>query len=432
MIIIIAFDLEDEFLMINKFKLIAYLLLLIPVPIVFLSCASNNNEILSKWVQVGPSGSVNARVISENDECPDITIDSNTIQMSVRDTPDNEFDVLVCETLIPEGTESASIEGNELKLPKPSPTRLVVIGDTGCRLETGDVPQSCNDPDAWPFEKIAKVAASFEPDLVIHVGDYLYREDDACPEGDAGCAGSPFGDNYPTWAADFFQPAKALLDSTPWVFSRGNHEECSRSGKGWFRFLAAGPTPPECEDFTQPYVVELGIVRLLILDSSAAKDNSAPADQVEVYSEQIKELEDAAGQNAWLVTHHPLWGIGEDDGELFMINDTLEAATNNSLEEGVKLVLSGHIHFFEFLNFADGRASQFVVGNSGTELDPPVTEPLAGIEIGGTTVAEGVTAQEFGFALMDLDGDAWNVSMRDVNGNEFLACEIEGDIASCE
>jgi len=431
LIIILAVNTKDESIMINKFKIIVYALIVIPVSVVFLSCSSNNNGILSKWVQYGPSGSVIARIISDQEECPDIIIDNNIEKMSVRDQPDSDFEVLTCETIIPQGTETVSIEGNELVLPKPSPTRMVVIGDTGCRLETGDVPQSCNDPDAWPFEKIANTAASFDPELVIHVGDYLYREDDACPPGDEGCAGSPFGDNYPTWDADFFQPAKLLLETATWVFSRGNHEECSRSGKGWFRFLDPHALPPECEDYTTPYTVDLGLLKLLILDSSLAKDNSAPSVEVEVYTEQIAELEDAAGSNAWLVTHHPLWGIGEENDALFMINETLQASTDNTLAEGVNLVLSGHIHFFEFLNFEDGRAPQFVIGNSGTELDPPVTEPLTGIEIGGGVIDQGVTVPEFGFALMELTGNIWNVSMRDVDGNEFTACQIEGNVASC-
>ena len=110
------------------------------------------------------------------------------------------------------------------------------MGDTGCRLETGDPPQSCNDPQAWPFKQISDMASSFNPNLVIHVGDYLYRQD-ACPQGDNGCEGSPFGDNYATWDADFFAPANRLLRKAPWVFSRGNHEECGRAGKGWFCFL---------------------------------------------------------------------------------------------------------------------------------------------------------------------------------------------------
>ena len=53
--------------------------------------------------------------------------------------------------------------------------RIVVIGDTGCRLK-GDNVQDCNDPAQWPFAAIARLAAARHPDLVIHVGDYHYRE----------------------------------------------------------------------------------------------------------------------------------------------------------------------------------------------------------------------------------------------------------------
>ena len=199
-------------------------------------------------MQTGPEGSVIARVISLKERCPDIVLDGVRVQMSVRSEPSEQFPVLVCETEVPGGTESARVGGRDLKLPKQNSTKIVIIGDTGCRLETGDPPQSCNDPQAWPFEKVARTAASLEPDLVIHVGDYLYRED-ACPEGDTGCEGSPFGDNFATWDADFFRPADSLLRNAPWVFSRGNHEECSRAGPGWFNFLDPNPPFPECEEF---------------------------------------------------------------------------------------------------------------------------------------------------------------------------------------
>ena len=94
--------------------------------------------------------------------------------------------------------------------------------------------QACNDPAAWPFPPVARAAAALKPDLVIHVGDYLYREN-PCPAGNAGCAGSPWGDNWTTWNADFFDPAAPLLAAAPIVLVRGNHEDCARAGPGWLR-----------------------------------------------------------------------------------------------------------------------------------------------------------------------------------------------------
>ncbi|MDQ1741850.1 MAG: mycothione reductase, partial [Pseudonocardiales bacterium] len=91
-----------------------------------------------------------------------------------------------------------------MRLPE-RPERLVILGDSGCRLKGGFV-QNCRDPGGWPFARIAALAAARRPDLVIHVGDYYYRET-PCPAGNAGCAGSPYGDRWATWKAELFDPA---------------------------------------------------------------------------------------------------------------------------------------------------------------------------------------------------------------------------------
>ncbi len=68
-------------------------------------------------------------------------------------------------------------------------------------------------------------------------------------------------------------------------------------------------------------------------------------------------------------------------------------------------MLSAHIHLFEMLNFEGGRQTQFVIGISGTEFDPPVTDPLAGVEIGGATIAEAfVLNNQLGLLLWSLRG----------------------------
>jgi hypothetical protein len=387
------------------------------------------------WVELGPSGAVIARAITTDPACPEITLGPASQPMQVRAQPSPpDYPVLVCEAAIPAGVASASVAGQALPLPKPSPTRIVVIGDAGCRLSAEKV-QACNDPQSWPFERVAASAAAFQPDLVIHVGDLLYREA-ACPFGNAGCAGSPFGYNFNAMNADFFTPATALLRAAPWVFTRGNHELCSRNGAAWFRLFDPRPIPATCEDFTDPYAISAGAIQLLLFDSSNADDFSAHPDQVAIYAPQFAALQNLAQGNAWLLTHRPMWvfghaGIKDGVEQLFRDNPTLQAASQNVLPSSVQLVLSGHIHLLELLSFTGQRPPQLCVGNSGTLLDPAITTPLAGLEIAGATVATGIVIDRFGYLTMELSGLEWIVTARDVNGAPQRTCTLSGTHLTC-
>jgi len=387
------------------------------------------------WVELGPSDAVIARAITTDMTCPQITLGSTTQPMQVRAQPSPpDYPVLVCEATIPTGVASASVGGQALPLPESSPTRIVVIGDAGCRLSADKV-QACNDPQAWLFERVAKSAAALQPDLVIHVGDLLYREE-ACPAGNAGCAGSPFGYNFAAMNADFFTPAAGLLRAAPWVFTRGNHELCNRNGAAWFRLFDPRPIPAICQDFTDPYAIAAGDVQLLLFDSSNANDFVAQPDQVAIYAPQFAALHNLAQGDAWLLTHRPMWifghaGVKDGVEQLFRDNPTLQAASQNTLPSDVQLVLSGHIHLLELLSFGGGRPPQFAVGNSGTLLDPTVTTPLTGLEIAGATVAAGAVIGQFGFLTMERSGRDWIVTARDVNGASQLTCTLSSASLTC-
>ena len=136
--------------------------------------------------------------------------------MQARAAPDDSFPVTVCETRIPEGAMHLSVGAAVLPAPVRAPRRLLIFGDTGCRLK-GSAVQDCNDPRAWPFARVARIAAAQKPDLVIHVGDYYYRET-PCPAGAAGCAGSPYGDRWPSWKASTGRVTRNALIATN-VFS---------------------------------------------------------------------------------------------------------------------------------------------------------------------------------------------------------------------
>ena len=225
-------------------------------------------------------------------------------RMYVRAQPDSaRFPVRVCETILAPGTTSAAVEGHALPMPRHNPRRIVVIGDTGCRLKEPRAFQACHDAQAWPFARIARSAARWQPDLVIHVGDNLYREA-PCPVGNAGCVGSPWGDNWRTWEADFFAPAAELLRAAPWVVARGNHEVCSRSGYGWFRFLDPQFPALGCQHYTPPYRVPLGDLQLLDARHGQCAGRPPPAGIVAFYAAQFEALRPSRRQPC-LARHTP-------------------------------------------------------------------------------------------------------------------------------
>ena len=178
------------------------------------------------YVVLGPQGAVARAVLAQASSCPTITIDGAQQPMSVRALPDADVSGPGLRANIPAGATSASLENSPLPLPKTALKSIAAFGDTGCRLKVReDARRRKATPTTMTLAANSRIATfrrsghsrrwprastDAKPDLVIHVGDYLYRES-ACPPGDAGCARSPYGDDWPTWKADFFAPAAPAL-----------------------------------------------------------------------------------------------------------------------------------------------------------------------------------------------------------------------------
>jgi len=59
---------------------------------------------------------------------------------------------------------------------------MITIGDTGCRGKKDQAHCSAGDAD-WPFYNLLKTAASrYDPDFVIHVGDFRYYQEGNTPD----------------------------------------------------------------------------------------------------------------------------------------------------------------------------------------------------------------------------------------------------------
>lgn len=427
------------------------------------------------YIVMGEGGAAMARAITRAAACPAITIDGRVAPMTVRAplqpivaraaaAPGREAPpsspVLTCEATIPAATAQAAVAGEALPLPRAEPTRIVVIGDTGCRLNAKET-QDCSDPDAYPFAHIAAAAAAWHPDLVVHVGDYQYREA-PCPAGRAGCAGSPWGYGWDAWNADFFAPARALLRAAPWVMARGNHESCARAGQGYWRFLdpralQAGrdcnaPADDASGDFSDPYAVPLGGgAQLVVFDSSATSYKGfAPGDPRRAkYADTWRKMELLTRQARYniAVDHHPLFGFGalEDrkthavrlfGGDLGL-QQAFGALDPGLLPPGVQVLLSGHVHLWEQVSFAGTQPTQFVSGFSGTAED---IVPLPASVPPGETPAPGAVVEHmsswidgFGFMTMERTGpDAWLVTVHDRDGLPRNRCTVAGNKSACE
>ena len=447
-------------------------------------CATPNNPKTSStdsaYVVMGENGVPVARLVTMDSKCPNIRLDGNEVRMDVRavpasvplrptlsapeDSKPSVFQILTCEKSIPQNTKSAMIGKRSLPLPPAEIKRIVVIGDTGCRLKKSDnAYQECNDANLYPFAQIANVAANWKPDLVIHVGDFLYREN-ICPADKLGCAGSPWGFGWDAWQADFFEPSASLLKVAPWVLVRGNHESCARAGQGWWRMLDPRPllqgrdcndaANDDIGDYSDPYSVPLGNdAQLIVMDTSNTINGVIQAGDIRQikYRDMYGKLEDLSQQASYniVTNHHPILGFEakkDKHGDAVRplplsgnqgIQSVFSAINPLIMPPRVNAMLSGHVHLWQEVSFSSPHPTQFVAGFSGTLEDAvPLPEPLPP----GATPALGAVVEHFsswltgfGFMTMERKGaQQWDVKVWDTNGHQVNSCSVEGSHSNCE
>jgi hypothetical protein len=388
-------------------------------------------KLVSAWVQMAPGDLAEARAVIDGTTCPLVTVDGKKISMRLRATSNAAFPNLLCAATLASDVQNVSILGRDLPLPVAVPQKILVIGDTGCRIKGGTV-QDCNDPSKWPFPHVAAVAAKLKPDLVIHVGDYLYRES-ACPSGNSGCAGSPSGDDWPAWSADFFAPAAPLFAAAPLVFVRGNHEECARSGAGWLRLLgplAVDPKTP-CTDHVAPWPLPLGNLTLAVMDDSHAPVLLAPDDLVALYRSDLAAVSHMTAP-VWLAMHIPIWGIVDlPFGIVTGGNPTLMAAQEpNGIPRNVSLLLAGHIHTFEAIDYDKDAPPQVIAGEGGDLLDTAPRD-LSGRSVGALKITSGLSLPGYGFLLFTRSRPGWKVHVLSQDGADEAACLLINQHIDC-
>ncbi|HUO21789.1 MAG TPA: metallophosphoesterase [Caulobacteraceae bacterium] len=438
-----------------------------------------DDPIQAAYVVLGENGAPTARVITTTAQCPSIQADGQILAMGVRSGPEtvalrptrsdpkdskpSAFPVLTCEAFLPQGLVHASVAGHPLPLPAKALNRIVVIGDTGCRLKlSDDAYQACNAPNQYPFAKVAASAAAWKPDLVVHVGDYLYRENVCAVDKHPGCAASPWGYGWDAWNADFFTPGASLLAAAPWLAVRGNHESCNRAGQGWWRFVDPRPLAPgrDCNlaanddmgDYSAPYAVPLGDgAQIISMDTSdTAADAIPPGDPMAAHYRQLAaDVATLAAKAPYTIvaSHHPLLGFTA------MVDKTTQQTELRPSVPGlqsafgavnpwlfphtVQLALAGHVHVWEQVSFSSPHPTQFITGFSGTQEDvvpiPRVLPADAYVAPGAAIEAFSSWVDGFGFMTMVRTGPTtWDVEVHDQNGAVVNRCKIEGRHSKCD
>lgn len=421
------------------------------------------------WVQAvaGPAWAV--RALTADAGCPRLVWPEGSAAMTQRSAPGDEppppgnkeperkptaFTLRACEAPWPGGVAQLQVGGVALQAPAAEAHRIVVIGDTGCRLKASDRDfQGCNDASGWPFPRVLALALALKPDLVIHVGDYHYRES-PCPADMAICAGSPWGYGDDTWQADFFHPARALLAAAPWVFVRGNHEACARAGQGWLRYLDAETGPARsCQpagpgandgDFTAPFAVPLSSrSQLIVFDSSEIGSRTPPRESPawarwRQQLDQVGELARGSAQSVF-VNHHPSLAFspsltGAPGTARSGLTPLLQDATPGRLfPPGVQATLHGHIHMHQALGFASNHPVTLVIGNGGSAASGRVNDAAALKHelLPGARLETVRTHTDFGLSLLTATPEGWQLQALDALGQPLSTCRLAGQKLSC-
>ena len=115
-------------------------------------------------------------------------------------------------------------------------------------------------------------------------------------------------------------------------------------------------------------------------------------------------------------------------GNLQLIDATRIAAQQGQalIPSAVELMLSGHIHTFEAINYTKDVPPQIVAGNGGDALyvTPRNLRGTQFLGHSGVTVADGLSVGGFGFLLMTKASDGWTIDLYDPAGQPKGQCRF--------
>jgi hypothetical protein len=110
----------------------------------------------------------------------------------------------------------------------------------------------------------------------------------------------------------------------------------------------------------------------------------------------------------------------------------LEAAWEKASPTGFTLILSGHVHLFEYVSVDHGRPPQVVAGDGGTQMSVPIQISMKGTQIRGASVVGSKSRQQFGYTMLSKEGTLWHLELKDSRQSVLVSCTVPGSSESCQ
>lgn len=258
----------------------------------------------------------------------------------------------------------------------PGPTshryRFAVVGDTG----SGNANQKA----------VASQIAAWKPEFVLHTGDVVYERGE-----------------YEAYPARFATPYRALIGSTVFYPSPGNHDYGRGNLNGYTTFFETPKSPGA--DTERWYTFTYGDAQFFGLDTNLPFSQGSPQ-----YAWFSKEL--AASKARWKFAffHHPPYSSGDHGSSMYV-----RQAWSPLFEKyDVQVVFAGHDHHYERVlpreDFVkDGHpTTYFVTGGGGAWARHAGHQAF--------TAESGVV---YHFLGVTVDGDKISVEAIDKDGRTF-------------
>lgn len=374
-------------------------------------------------------------VSAKGKACESVSLESTSRKFSSLELQKTSFDeASICEATLPINTAVVRSSTGEIDIPQ-EPLKIVIMGDTGCRLknQNGKGPiQKCEDEKEWPFSRLIRSAEKENADLIIHVGDYHYREACTDPVKCKAYEGT-LGYGFKPWEADFLKPAESLLNQKPFIFVRGNHEDCKRAYEGFNKLLS--PVGEQaCVNDQETRYTSFGNFLIVNFDNASVDDK--PMDSTSAgfkslqsrYKKMVETLNARPETEVWLITHRPIWGLAPSwsGPGVAPVNINMEAVVRATpLPSKVKMVFAGHIHSFQIAT--GDHPPQMIIGESGTALDIYDEATRQVIPKGYT-----VFPSDHGYALLQKDTHGrWTATIKSFDGATDFICRISEPGVPC-